>query len=152
MQVPGRRQYGQATFPSRDELAETAELCRRAILTITHLPDREQTWLRKQTSTLDVIRTLEEAYGYDDARRPPFRPTARDVDNCLIVMGWLAALKHEPHPGNRDYKIIWARAFNCPWHKLAAKHGRSDKTMQRWYEHAIAHVTLKYRRVKNITR
>lgn len=141
----------QADFPDRDELAETAELLRRAVLTITHLPDREQTWLRQYTATADVVRELSEAYGYEEAKRPPFRPTARDVDRCLPVMGWLAALKNEPHgTGKRDYRIIWLRAFNCPWYKIAGRYGKADRTVQRWHDAAIAHVCVKYRRPSGI--
>lgn len=139
------RQKPQKPFPDKEKLAETAELCRRAILTITHLPDREAKWLRVQTSTLQTIRSLEEAYGYEEVKRPKFVPTAKDVDRCLEVMGWLAQLKASPHPGKRDFHIIWSRAFGCPWHKLAGKYGRADKTVQRWYEHAIAEITVKHR-------
>jgi hypothetical protein len=132
-------------LPSNDELAETAELIRRAILTISVAPDRERRWLTQEVSTLEVVRDLEEAYGYEEARRPKFRPQPRDVDNCLIVLSWLAALKAEPGSGRRDFNILWARAFKKPWWSLAQRYGKADRTIQRWHDNAILHVHLRYR-------
>jgi hypothetical protein len=129
---------------TKDDIAATAELCRRAILTVTALPDRERKWLRTQVVNLEVRQSIDDAYGYTEERRPRFRPTARDIDNMLPVMGWLSELRASPHPGPRDYRIIWARAFGCPWWRLAGQLGRSDRQVQRYYDAAIEMLTRKH--------
>ena len=117
-----------------DGAARCADLLRRAILTHDALPGRE---IAKVTSWPAIIREAHEAYGYDDSRPPRFNPTPRDVSNLLPVMAWICWLE-QGHNGERDAKIIMSRARRAPWWKLAQRFGRSERTVQRWYDGAVA--------------
>jgi transposase len=38
----------------------------------------------------------------------------------------------------RSRKIIWMRAFGVSWWRIGDRFGRSERTVQRWYDEAIA--------------
>lgn len=111
-----------------------AELLRRAIRTHDALP---ATLATPTTFWPDVVRNPEDAYGYGDARPPRFSPTPRDVSNLLPVLAWITWLQNQ-NLGQRDVKIIVARARKTPWWKLAQMFGRSERTVQRWHDGGIA--------------
>lgn len=117
-----------------DGAARCAELLRRAILTHDALPGGD---IVSVTRWPEIIRDAQEAYGYGDTRPPRFSPTPRDVSNLLPVMAWLCWLEQE-YNGQRDVKIIMSRARRAPWWKLAQRFGRAERTVQRWYDGAVA--------------
>ena len=131
----------QAIAKPRDHqegVARCAELLRRAVLTHDVLPDTTAGKVAaRATSWPETVKESDEAYGYEPAKRPRFRPTPRDVSNLLPVMAWICWLE-QGHNGERDAKIIMSRARRAPWWKLAQRFGRSERTVQRWYDGAVA--------------
>ena len=138
-----------SALPVADDVAETAERIRRAILTLSVLPDRESRWLYVSDASNwpETVRSIHEAYGFEAARPPKFRPTAADVDDCLVVLGWLAAYERERSArgiGPRDVRIIRARAFGYSWVNIATVMGCSERSAQRWFDGAIALIHTAY--------
>ncbi|MCP5086472.1 MAG: hypothetical protein GY952_06690 [Rhodobacteraceae bacterium] len=125
--------------------AHTAERIRRAVLTLRALPDREKAWLDacNKTSMPEPVRLAEEAYGYESAKARRFTPTHRDVDQYLETFEWLCWLRRQ-NDGKRDYRIVVARVHGTPYWKLADRHHRSEETIRRWRDGAIAKVFVEY--------
>ena len=124
----------------KEGVAHCATLLRRAILTNDALPDRyrQKTWP-------DYIRAPEDAYGYSQVRPPKFRPSPRDVSNMLPVMDWLCWLGGQTN-GGRDAKLVMARARGVPRWRLAQRHGRSERQVQRWFDGAVAAIYGRFRK------
>lgn len=133
-----------ASVPNRDEIAGTWARIKRAILTLSVLPDREALFIYGSQRAMwpEPVREIRDAYGYEVARRPKFRPTARDVDDVLPVFAELTWLKNhaEQVQGERDsreFRILWARAFDTPWWKLEERYRRGERTLRRWHDGAV---------------
>jgi hypothetical protein len=99
------------------------------------LPDREKHFFRYKTLWPAVLRTLEEAYGYDETRLPRFRPTPADVSDCLTALSWARGLAED------KFKLIFLRSCDLSFRTIAERiaHGRrkSDETVRRWYKDAV---------------
>ena len=119
----------------KDGMAYVSERLRRGILTM----EATSRGGGGGSSWPMIIREVNEAYGYTEARARRFQPTARDMDEYLEAWDWLAWLIRQ-NDGRRDFRIIMAKAHKMPTWKIAQRHGRSDRTIQRWYEAAIAHI------------
>ena len=118
---------------------------RRAILTLTAVPDKDRKWIYSERSSWpEIVRAVEDAYGYQAVKRPKFRPTSRDVDEMLPALDWLAWLGCQKD-GKREVAIIWARALGTPWWKLAERYGKSEKQVRRWQDGAITAIWLFFR-------
>jgi hypothetical protein len=120
-----------------DGAAKAWVLITRAILTHDALPNSRRQSLVAQ---VEIVRDFQEAYGYSDARPPRFTPTPRDVSNMLPVLAWLCWIRQQPGHGNRDFKLLAARARKAPWWKLAQRFGKCERTVQRWFDGAVAQV------------
>lgn len=118
--------------------ARTWELIRRAVLTHDALPGKRRASL---VARIDIVREINEAYGYTDVRPPRFAASPRDVSNMLPVLGWLCRHRRKNN-GERDFKLMLARARNVPWWKLATKFGRSERQVQRWLDGAVTGIYL----------
>lgn len=129
-----------ADFDDQDGVARCALLLRRAIRTHDALPDRY-----RQRVWPDYLQSSADAYGYNDAKPPKFRPSPKDVSNLLPVMGWLVWIR-EQNNGERDFKIIMGRARNIAWWRLAQRYGRSERQVQRWYDGAVAAIYGHFKR------
>jgi hypothetical protein len=126
--------------PRRDKAdgcAKAWTLIKRAIQTHDALPGARRQSLVAQ---VEIVREFQEAYGYNEARPPKFTPTPRDVSNMLPVLAWLCWIRQQPGHGNRDFKLLAARARKAPWWKLAQRFGRCERTIQRWFDGAVAQV------------
>ncbi len=121
-----------------------AELLRRSVLTLAALPDRDRRHLDAawRSSLPEPVREAS-AYGYEAARAARFKPSPKDISRFLEVLAWLTWLEGQ-HDGRRDVKIIVARAFGCPWWKLAQRFGRSDETLRRWQAGAVAAIAQRF--------
>lgn len=149
-QRPGRShgtggvQWHDLSAARRKELtAQTARAVRRAVLTLDALPDPDRRWLRRNLkSSLPTPVRDWHAYRIDEfeapSPRPRFRPKPADRSNAVEVMGWLAWLERETGDGARDVGVLVARARGLPWHMLSAHFGRSDDTLRRWQDGAVA--------------
>lgn len=56
-------------------------------------------------------------------------------------MKWLCAHRRKNN-GQRDFKLLLARARGVPWWKLSAKFGRSERQVQRWLDGAVTDIYL----------
>jgi hypothetical protein len=131
---------------NRDRAAGCAKawlLIRRAILTHDALPNSRRQSL---VSTIEIVREFQEAYGYNEARPPRFTPEPRDVSNMLPVLAWLCWIRQQPGHGNRDFKLLAARARKAPWWRIAQRFGRCERTIQRWFDGAVAQVYDQFER------
>ena len=130
----------------RELKAHCVNLLRRAILTLRALPDRDRAYLStnlRSAMPTPVLGWLAyKTEEFDQAReRPRFRPTPRDSDIYLDVLGWLTWLEQQGPNEARDVKIITAWALGMPWRKLAERFGRSEDTMRRWSAGGIHKIT-----------
>lgn len=76
-------------------------------------------------------------------RAARFRPTPEQIGRAPEVLAWLAWLKRQ-NDGARDVKIIVGRAHGVPVWKLAQRMGRSDRTIQRWQDGAVAAIVNRF--------
>lgn len=123
----------------KEGCAICAELLRRAILTLTRVPDPDRRFLGYQNQRWEVVRRYIEAYGYETPKAHRFRPTPRDVEIYLDVLKWLNWLEKQTD-GKTGVELITARAFGVPYWKLAQKYGKSEDTIRRWYDGAVSTV------------
>ncbi len=122
----------------RDGVAQCARLMERAIKTLRALPERDRPRQIKG-GWPDVVRDPLDAYGYTEAKPPRFRPSPHDVSVMLDVLGWITWLEQQ-NDGKRGAQMIVARAFGVPWWAIGSRFGRDPRTIQRWYEGAVARV------------
>ena len=126
----------------KDGVAMTATRLQRAILTLHAVGDPDR-WIRVQKK--HGLEYKSEWSSYSSEEVPVrFRPTAKDCSRYLDDLACLNTLLQQPD-GRRDVKIIWARAFKVGWRRLGERHGRNERTIQRWYEGAIAFLYAKHR-------
>lgn len=146
----------------RDLKARCAELCYSAVLTLTALPDRETTWLRRSPggSPAPVLQLadIQAEWGLDSAiavrrhlqeeqerRAKWYRPSPAEIGRYLDVLGWLTWLERERN-GRAGRRIICARAFGTSFGSIAERFGKSDETVRRWEAAAFAAIVGEYGR------
>ena len=103
----------------------------RACKTIRVLPDPEARFFQYSSPWPIAPQSTEEAYGYDEARLPRFRPTPADVSDCLTALAWARGLPRGM------WKLVWWRSLGWGFHHIAARIGRSDHEAQLRYKGAI---------------
>ena len=127
------------------DIAATRELLERAVKTLRAVPDPDARFLRTKSGMWpEMLQSVHEAYGYAPPRVRTFRPTPRDVSVYLEVLDWLGWLSTQTN-GERDVKIIVAVAMGSPFFALGQRYGRSDRTLVRWHENAIASLYRRFR-------
>lgn len=126
----------------RDQYHETLkalrERCHRAILSIGEQPPVASLGFPKEWAVGAMVRDAREAYGYTPPKRR-FRPTPQDLDGMLPVLGAIAGHKRNAVHGERDYMIIFARAYDILWHVIRDKLRTSagERPLQRWRDRAV---------------
>ncbi len=92
----------------------------------------------------DLVRKPSEAYGYDFAKVPKFKPSPKDLTDMMPVMAAIAQHKAGDLHGERDFRIIVCRAYDIPWRMIGDKlyaHGLAriaePRTMRRWQDRAV---------------
>jgi hypothetical protein len=98
---------------------------------------------RVRSSSIEVVRTALEAYGWDPARVRPAVPPADKIDRMDEAMAWIACI-----PDNRYVlrRVVGARSLVHPvadrhlysWRRLGAALGADHKAVQRWHAQGIA--------------
>lgn len=133
------------SLPTKDEIAETSTRIKRAILTLSVLPDKEARFIygSNKAAWPETVKEVHDAYGYEAIKKPRFRPTASDVDDMLPVFEWLTWLKQQPQ-GEREFRILWARAFETPWWRLAERYRKGERTIQRWHDGAVSTIHVQF--------
>ena len=116
------------------DMVEVERRITRACKTIRALPDRERKFQVIHSLWPECIQSVEEAYGYNDAVMPRFRPTPFDVGDVLVALSWARGL--EP----REWRLIWWRSLNLSFRQIGFRLGRSDETARRYYKDAMIRV------------
>ena len=112
--------------------------CYRAILSIGAQPPVASLGFPKAWAVGEMVREARDAYGYTRERRR-FKPTPKDLDDMIPVLGAIAQHKHEDIHGERDYMIIFSRAYDLPWHVIRDKLRTTagERSLQRWQDRAV---------------
>lgn len=98
---------------------------------------------RLRTSSLDIVRTAMESYGWSTKRLRPPVPSAVDISRMDEAMGWIALIPLDRYVLRR---IVGARCLVhpitqrhlFPWRRVAAAIGADHKAVQRWHAQGIA--------------
>lgn len=121
-----------------------ANLLRRAILTLAVASDPDRRWQTGPRCAMpDTLREAVESYGYQAPRAARFQPTPRDFSRYMEVLEWLAWLRRQ-HGGEREARILIARAFGTPRWRLGQRFGKSDETLRLWEAAAVSKITLQF--------
>ncbi|MBS0560770.1 MAG: hypothetical protein JSR21_12015 [Proteobacteria bacterium] len=98
---------------------------------------------RLRTSSLDIVRSALENYGWSESRvRPPVPSSAR-ITQMDEAYAWIRAIPVENYVLRR---IVGARSlinpvtgrYVFPWRRLGAALGADHKAVQRWHGQGIA--------------
>lgn len=98
---------------------------------------------RLRTSSLDIVRTAMESYGWSTKRLRPPVPSAVDISRMDEAMGWITLIPLDRYVLRR---IVGARCLVhpitqrhlFPWRRVAAAIGADHKAVQRWHAQGIA--------------
>ncbi len=98
---------------------------------------------RLRTSSLEIVRTAIESYGWTTSRIRPAVPSAGRITRMDEAMGWLPLIPLDRYVLRR---IVGARSLVhpiterhlYPWRRLAAAIGADHKAVQRWHAQGIA--------------
>lgn len=123
-------------------MGELRERVFRAFLTAGALPGERRLSYPKDWSLGEVVRDANDAYGYTPSKRK-FNPSPKDVSDFLPVMGAIAYYRKNNDHGERNYKILLARAFDVPFWRLADQFSVSERTLWRWQERAVEEIMRK---------
>lgn len=102
-----------------------------ACKTVRALPDRDRKLFTVRAIWPEVVQDVADAYGYTEALMPRFRPSPRDVSDCLVALAWARCLKR------REFRFIWWRSFDLSFYRMGLNIHRSDETARRNYRDAI---------------
>ena len=97
---------------------------------------------RIRSSSVEVVRTALEAYGWDSTRIRPAVPTAEKIDRMDEAMAWIALIRDSRYVLRR---VVGARSLVHPvtdrhlysWRRLGTALGADHKAVQRWHAQGI---------------
>ena len=102
---------------------------------------------RLRLSSIEIVRTALEAYGWEVARIRPAVPSADKIDRMDEAMAWISLI-----PDNRYVlrRVVGARSLVHPitdrhlysWRRLGVVLGADHKAVQRWHAQAIAMIVM----------
>jgi hypothetical protein len=95
-----------------------------------------------RTSSLEIVRTAIENYGWTETRVRPAVPPAARISRMDEAMGWISLIPLDCYVLRR---IVGARSLInpttdrhlFPWRRLAAAIGADHKAVQRWHRQGI---------------
>ena len=100
-------------------------------------------WTTKlRASSLEIVRTAIENYGWTENRIRPAIPSAARITRMDEAMGWITLIPLDRYVLRR---IVGARSLVSPttdrhlfpWRRLANAIGADHKAVQRWHRQAI---------------
>ncbi len=102
---------------------------------------------RLRTSSLEIVRTAMESYGWTEQRVRPRVPQAAEITRMDEAMGWLSLIPIDRYVLRR---IVGARSLVhpvterhlFPWRRLGAALGADHKAVQRWHAEGIGLIVL----------
>ncbi len=97
---------------------------------------------RLRTSSLEIVRTAIESYGWTDQRVRPPVPQAAEISRMDEAMGWISLIPLDRYVLRR---IVGARSLVhpvterhlFPWRRLGVVLGADHKAVQRWHAEGI---------------
>ena len=97
---------------------------------------------RLRTSSIEIVRTALESYGWTPAKIRPPVPTAEQITRMDEAMGWIGVIPLDRYVLRR---IVGARSLVhpvterhlFPWRRLGAALGADHKAVQRWHGQGI---------------
>lgn len=97
---------------------------------------------RLRGSSIEIVRTALEAYGWETARVRPAVPSADKIDRMDEAMAWIPLISGTRYVLRR---IVGARSLVHPitdrhlysWRRLGVSLGADHKAVQRWYGQGI---------------
>ncbi|HBK07841.1 MAG TPA: hypothetical protein DDZ81_18640 [Acetobacteraceae bacterium] len=97
---------------------------------------------RLRTSSLEIVRTALEAYGWGEARIRPPVPSADKITRMDEAMGWIPLIPLDRYILRR---VVGARSLVhpitdrhlFPWRRLGKALGADHKAIQRWHTQGI---------------
>lgn len=101
-------------------------------------------WSTKmRSSSIEIVRTALEAYGWTESRIRPAAPSSDKVTRMDEAMGWLPLIPIEKYVLRR---VVGARSLVhpitdrhlYPWRRLGLALGADHKAIQRWHAQGIA--------------
>ena len=95
-----------------------------------------------RTSSLDIVRSAVEAYGWQEKRIRPPVPSASKIDRMDEALSWIPLIPVENYVMRR---IVGARCLVhpltdkhlFPWRRIAAALGADHKAVQRWHARGL---------------
>jgi hypothetical protein len=98
---------------------------------------------RLRTSSLEIVRTALEAYGWTEARIRPAVPSAEKITRMDEAMSWIPLIPVDRYVLRR---VVGARSLVHPvtdrhlyaWRRLGKALGADHKAVQRWHAQGIA--------------
>jgi hypothetical protein len=98
---------------------------------------------RMRTSSLEIVRTALEAYGWTEARIRPAVPSAEKISRMDEAMSWIPLIPLDRYVLRR---VVGARSLVhpitdrhlFPWRRLGKALGADHKAVQRWHAQGIA--------------
>jgi hypothetical protein len=98
---------------------------------------------RLRSSSLEIVRSSLEAYGWDAAKIRPAVPSAEKIDRMDEALAWILMIPLERYVLRR---IVGARSLVhpitdrhlFPWRRLGVVLGTDHKAVQRWHAQGIA--------------
>ncbi len=128
-----------------DDLSATVkEAMRRAVLTLTALPDPDRRYLRYTSPQIAVVRDAAEAYGWTPAR-VHFFPTPFDCSVYLDVLGWLSWYERTVTQGGECVRLVIAWATGSEYWKLSKRFACSESTLRRRIDRVADTIASEFR-------
>jgi hypothetical protein len=98
---------------------------------------------RLRSSSLDIVRTALEAYGWTETRIRPSVPSAEKITRMDEALGWIPLIPLDRYVLRR---VVGARSLVhpltdrhlYPWRRLGAALGADHKAIQRWHAQGVA--------------
>lgn len=126
--------------------AACAVLIERSLKTLRAVPDPHARFLAGPHCCLpEPIRDMRDAYGYEEARRPKFQPSPKDISRYLEVLTTLLPYLETLPDGRRLLRVVLARAHGAPYWKIGQRLGGcSDSNVRRLWSVAIDAMTRRH--------
>ena len=98
---------------------------------------------RLRSSSIEIVRTALEAYGWEATRIHPAVPAAEKIDRMDEALAWIALIPRDRYVVRR---VVGARSLVHPitdrhlytWRRLGVALGADHKGVQRWHAQGIA--------------
>jgi uncharacterized protein DUF6362 len=109
---------------------------------------------RLRSSSLEIVRTAIESYGWTATRIRPPVPSAERITRMDEAMAWISLIPVERYVLRR---IVGARSLVhpiterhlYPWRRLACALGADHKAVQRWHKQGIELIVAALNRQSN---